>query len=180
MMEAEDIGIERIAAGFLEWDDLLALILSAFEYMAPLIDPPSSALRLTPGALRQKAGEEVAFGAYEGQRLVGCVFCKAEPDCLYVGKLAVRPDRHGRGIGRRLLAEVEAYARASGFEALRLQTRVQLTANRRTFEAWGFVATGQSSHAGFDRPTTIEMRKSLLADGAPAVVSTEVAGANGI
>ncbi len=153
--------IVEIDAGFANWEGLLELILQAFDYMGPLIDPPSSAVRLTPAGLKRKGEEETAFVAYEGQALVGCVFCRVEPDCLYVGKLAVRPDRHGRGIGRRLLARAEALARSHDIAALRLQTRIELSGNHRTFEAWGFTRTSETSHPGFDRPTTVEMRKSI-------------------
>ena len=165
MPKSDGIRIAQIDAHFQDWQGLLALILDAFGYMAPLIDPPSSVLRLTPGSLRWKAERETAFAAFEENTLVGCVFCTAEPECLYVGKLAVRPDRHGRGIGRRLLATAEAHARSLGLDALRLQTRVELVGNHRTFAAWGFVRTGESSHAGFERPTTVEMRKPLKAGG---------------
>ncbi|HEV7322091.1 MAG TPA: GNAT family N-acetyltransferase [Ensifer sp.] len=153
--------IFRIDQRFDRHDALLALIRDAFASMDGRIDPPSSAHALDIETLRQKVAEEIAFGASDGDRLVGCVFLKPESDCLYVGKLAVAPDAQGKGIGRMLLAEAEATARALELPALRLLTRVELVENHRAFGACGFVQTGTMCHPGFIRPTAIEMRKLL-------------------
>ena len=52
-----DIAIERLPADFDRWPELLALILRSFAYMDGFIDPPSSALRLTPDLLARKSAE---------------------------------------------------------------------------------------------------------------------------
>ena len=44
---------------------------------------------------------------------------------------------------------------------IELQTRVELTANHRAFRALGFVETGRTAHQGYDRPTSVTMRKRL-------------------
>ncbi|PDT42022.1 GNAT family N-acetyltransferase [Sinorhizobium sp. FG01] len=125
------------------------------------IDPPSSAHALTVESLRQKSRDEVGFVVANGADLLGCVFLKPEPDCLYIGKLAIDPGHQGKGLGRQLLTAAEETARSLGLPALRLQTRIELTENHATFAAWGFVETGRSAHPGFTRPTSIEMRKML-------------------
>lgn len=149
-MQDERLPIRRIGDGFDRWDDLLALILDAFAYMGPLIDPPSSALGLTAASLVEKARSEFAFAAFDG-----------DPDALYVGKLAVSHAVRGQGLGRRLMDEAEGCARVLGLPALRLQTRIELTANHRTFERWGFVRTGETAHPGYNRPTTVEMSRPV-------------------
>lgn len=156
----------RIENGFARWDDLLALILSSFSYMDDVIDPPSSAHRLTLASLSQKALGEIAFVVIEENRLVGCVFLKPEADCLYVGKLAVAPGQQGKGVGRRLLGLAETIAQKLNLPALRLETRIELVGNHTTFGRWGFHKTAERSHPGFDRITFIEMRKAL--EGLPA------------
>lgn len=162
MTEADNpISIERLPAGFDRWEELLALILGAFAYMNGVIDPPSSALRLTPENLAEKARAETVFLATAGKELLGCVFVAEKADHFYVGKLAVARAAQGAGIGRRLLAEVERFARDSGKPVLELQTRVELTANQRAFGRLGFVETERTAHAGFERPTAITMRKVL-------------------
>jgi N-acetylglutamate synthase-like GNAT family acetyltransferase len=155
------IEIRRVDQSFDRHGDLLELILRAFAYMDGLIDPPSSAYRLTPVLLKEKAQQEIAFIAQDGGRLAGCIFLKPEPDALYIGKLAVEPTMQGRGLGRLLLATAEATAREHGLKVLRLETRIELVENHRVFSGWGFRKTAENRHAGFNRTTSIEMRRDL-------------------
>lgn len=155
------IEIARIGPDFATWENLLSLILSSFGYMNGVIDPPSSALGLTTESLRSKAETEIAFVARAEGALAGCVFLRTEPDCLYIGKLAVDPGRQGKGIGRCLLATAEDTARTLHLPQLRLETRIELVGNHSRFAAWGFRRTAEKSHAGYDRVTFVEMRKVL-------------------
>lgn len=148
-------------AEFDGWPDVLRLIRDAFAPMDGVIDPPSSAHRLTSQSLAEKAGAETCLLAVDGEHLVGCCFVRRERDGLYLGKLAVDEDARGRGVGRLLLAAVEERARALGVARLRLETRVELVANHATFAAWGFVRTAVNSHEGYTRPTSVEMTKHL-------------------
>ena len=157
------IEIIRIDDGFSRYEDLLALILSSFAYMDAIIDPPSSAHRLTVDNLAQKTRDEIAFIALDGEDLQGCIFCKPEATSLYVGKLAVSPLSQGKGVGVALLGQAEEVARDRQLPALRLETRIELTQNHSRFAAWGFVRTAENSHPGYTRVTSIEMTK-VLAD----------------
>lgn len=161
MTSPEMIEIVRIGEDFGRWHELLALIMASFAYMDEVIDPPSSAHRLTPASLAQKARDEIGFVAVENGKLVGCVFCKLEPVFLYVGKLAIAPSHQRRGLGRRLLAAAEETARKNGLLTLRLETRIELTANHLAFSRWGFEKTAENSHPGYSRVTSIEMQKRL-------------------
>ncbi|MCZ7863210.1 GNAT family N-acetyltransferase [Agrobacterium salinitolerans] len=154
--------IVRIGEEFDRWQELLALIVSSFAYMDGVIDPPSSAHRLTLENLAEKARAEIAFVALDGDEIVGCLFCRPEPPaCLYVGKLGVSPKAQGKGIGGMLLEQAEALARELALPALRLETRIELIANHTKFAAWGFVKTAENAHAGYNRTTSIEMTKFL-------------------
>lgn len=155
------IEIVRIGEDFGRWTELLALILSSFAYMDGVIDPPSSADRLTAETLRQKGRDEIGFAAIHEGRLAGCVFLKPETGFLYIGKLAVGPEFQGEGIGRSLLATAERVAAELGLPALRLETRIELVANHATFAKWGFARSAENSHPGFTRVTSIEMQKRL-------------------
>ena len=155
------IVIHRIDQSYSHYEELLALIMASFAYMDGVIDPPSSAHRLTIASLKDKARDEIGLIAEVDGDLVGCAFLRPEPDFLYLGKLAVAAEAQGQGIGGRLLAEGEAIARELGKQTLRLETRIELTGNHRRFGAWGFVRTAEKSHAGYDRPTYIEMQKRL-------------------
>lgn len=83
--------IRRLDATFTDWDGLLAMIQESFAYMDSRIDPPSSAAALTAEGLQRKAEAEIAFVAFSDETLAGCVFCRPEEKCLYIGKLAVAP-----------------------------------------------------------------------------------------
>ncbi|AGB69572.1 MULTISPECIES: GNAT family N-acetyltransferase [Rhizobium] len=156
-----DIALRRLADGFDRWDVLLDLILSSFAYMNGRIIPPSSALALTSETLKAKALSEIAYAALDGEQPVGCIFCRPEVESLYVGKLAVLPAAQGKGIGKLLLRMAETTARELGLKSLRLETRIELVDNHATFAAWGFQKTAENRHAGFDRTTSIEMRKPI-------------------
>ncbi|RWE38197.1 MAG: GNAT family N-acetyltransferase [Mesorhizobium sp.] len=133
----------------------------AFAFMDGIIDPPSSAHQLTADALCAKALRETGFLALDGDRIIGCVFALERPDGFYVGKLAVAPDRQGHGIGRRLMQAVEDLARSRGKADIELETRIELTANHAAFARLGFRETERTAHDGYDRPTSITMRKTI-------------------
>jgi hypothetical protein len=42
-----------------------------------------------------------------------------------------------------------------------LQTRVELVENHAAFSRMGFAKTGESAHPGYDRPTSITMRRAV-------------------
>lgn len=155
------ISIARLPDGFERWDELLALIRRAFAYMDGVIDPPSSAHRLTVESLREKAKVEAGFLAMQDDRIVGCIFAAEHAWHFYVGKLAVEPGLQGRKIGRELMGAAEALARSAGKPALELQARVELTGNHAAFGRLGFIETERTAHAGYDRPTSVTMRKTL-------------------
>ena len=76
-------------------------------------------------------------------------------------KLAVDQAYRRRGILRSLITFAQDMARAEGKSALELQTRVELVENHATFAALGFTKSGETAHAGYDRPTSITMWKAL-------------------
>lgn len=155
------IAIAPMPPDFGAWDELIALILRAFAPMAGVIDPPSSAQKLSPAGLSYKAKAETVLLAQHAGRLAGCLFVEEKADRLYLNKLAVEPAVQGLGVGRRLVQAAEALARQSGKPALELQTRVELTGNHEAFRRLGFSETGRSAHPGFSRPTSITFRKRV-------------------
>ena len=156
-----DLAIDPIPVGFERWEELLAVIRESFAYMDGVIDPPSSAHRLTAQTLRAKAQAEIGFLARAGDTTIGCAFIAEQADHFYLGKLAVLPAHQGLGIGKRLLEAAERHAVRAGKPFLELQARVELTGNQRAFRSLGFIETGRTAHEGYDRPTSVTMRKSL-------------------
>lgn len=158
------IRIAPIGADFQHWSELLKLIRDSFAYMDGVIDPPSSAHLLTVENLQTKARGELGFAAFLGEELAGCVFIKEKEGHFYLGKLAVAPAFEGQGIGRGLMEKAEQQAVAHGKPELELQTRIELTRNHAVFEKLGFRKIAETSHPGFDRTTSITMRK-IIAHG---------------
>ena len=148
---------------FSDWPGLLALLRSAYAYMDSRINPPSSLLRMGVDELEQKARDEVLILALEHQRLVGCAFACLREDCVYVAKLAVDADVRGRGVARKIMQVAETLARTNARPFVELETRIELIENHETFVALGFSKVAESAHAGFDRPTSITMRKPVPA-----------------
>ncbi|MER8481036.1 GNAT family N-acetyltransferase [Mesorhizobium sp. M1322] len=160
-MLGSPVSIAQLPADFDRWDEVLALIMSAFASMDGVIDPPSSAHRLTVEYLRDKARQETGFAALKDGRIVGCVFVLERTDDFYVGKLAVDPGLQRQGVGRQMMQAVEDLARNRGKPAIELQTRVELTGNHAAFARLGFRETERTAHNGYDNPTSITMRKVL-------------------
>ncbi|EHK59008.1 GNAT family N-acetyltransferase [Allomesorhizobium alhagi] len=161
MRSAPIVLIERLPAGFNRWEEVLSLINRSFAYMDGVIDPPSSAHRLTAEGLRRKAEDETGFLAVCEGRIVGCVFVvEREHDC-YFSKLAVEPELQRQGMGKNLVEAVEEFAMTRGKVALELQTRIELAANHAAFTRLGFRETARTAHEGYDRATSITMRKVL-------------------
>lgn len=166
------VKIDRMAPDFRDWTRLHRLLTEAFADMHERIDPPSSLRRLDVSGLREKATRELLFLAIEADELVGCCFLRPELPRMYIGKLAVRHDRRGRGVGQDLVQQAVTCATERGASEVELQVRVELTENRRFFESQGFVKVGETAHAGYDRSTSITMRRACGAcpgdSGAPA------------
>lgn len=151
---------------FSSWPELLALVRQSFAYMDERIDPPSSLKGMSLEDFKAKAQAERLIVAEADGRLLGCAFAALREDCLYLGKVAVAPEARGQGVARAMFAVAEALAREQGRPFLELQTRVELTENHATFAALGFQVVARTAHPGFDRPTSLTLRKPVGAAAA--------------
>jgi GNAT superfamily N-acetyltransferase len=98
------------------------------------------------------AGEEA------NNQIDGLIVLVAEDGTLLVENVAVRPERQGRGLGRRLLAFAEFRARTLGLAALRLYTNEKMTANIALYESLGYRET---SREDVDGRQVVHLRKDL-------------------
>ncbi|SNS15370.1 GNAT family N-acetyltransferase [Actinomadura mexicana] len=86
----------------------------------------------------------------------GLIVLIPEDSALLVENVAVAPDRHGRGIGRTLLAFAEDRARTLALPRLRLYTNELMTQNIALYERLGYQETTREGIAG---RTVVHMTK---------------------
>lgn len=72
--------------------------------------------------------------------------------------VAVAPDTQGTGLGRALIANAEAAARAEGATEITLYTNAKMEANQALYPRLGYVEIRRATEDGFDR---VFYRKAL-------------------
>ncbi len=114
--------------------------------------PAENLRRLIPG-LREHP-TTLIFLAYDEQRPIGIAVCFvgfstfAALPLVNIHDLAVLPDFRGRGIGRRLLAEVERKARDLGCCKLTLEVQENNHRARGVYQSSGFTQSVHEAQAG--------------------------------
>ncbi|WP_328772684.1 GNAT family N-acetyltransferase [Streptomyces sp. NBC_00286] len=93
-----------------------------------------------------------------GEPMVGLLVLEAHEDHLYLDTIAVHPDAHGQGIGRRLLAFVDARARALGLAEVRLCTNAMMWENQKLYPRYGYELMERRAEGPYDR---LHYRKRL-------------------
>jgi len=93
--------------------------------------------------------ERVWIAERDGER-VGCVFLvKQSPRVAKLRLFLVEPDARGMGIGRRMVDELVAFARASGYRTIRLWTQSILLAARHIYAQAGFKLVAEEPNRAF-------------------------------
>lgn len=94
-----------------------------------------------------------------GEPVVGLVVLEECADHLLLDSIAVHPDAHGTGVGRRLLRFVDARARALGLPEVRLYTNAKMWENQKIYPKYGYEVVERRVDGPYDR---IHYRKRLL------------------
>ncbi|MFB7090229.1 GNAT family N-acetyltransferase [Streptomyces sp. NPDC056296] len=106
----------------------------------------------------EASGEPVA-GLVGLVGVVGLVVVEEFADHLFLDSIAVHPDAHGRGVGRRLLRFVDAHARALGLPEVRLYTNALMWENQEIYPKYGYQLVERRVDGPYDR---VHYRKRLL------------------
>src|SRR5260370_9300856 len=108
-----------------------------------------------PGPMLDDYGRLIAdgavsvFAAPDGV-LAGLIVLVPASDHLLLDNVAVRPERQGEGIGRRLIAFAESEACRLGYRELRLYTHEKMSENIAVYLRLGFAETGRGRQAAYD------------------------------
>jgi GNAT superfamily N-acetyltransferase len=89
------------------------------------------------------AGE--VFVLVDGPVIAALAVLIEAPDHLLLDNVAVDPDRHGGGLGRRMIGFAEQEARRRGHAELRLFTNAKMLRNVDLYERLGFVETHRAT-----------------------------------
>jgi predicted N-acetyltransferase YhbS len=105
-------------------------------------------LKETAADLAERQRDGFVLVAMDGDEFIGSVFCAEKNGCLYLTRMATRPELQKRGIGRALLQAAENEARRSGLPKLMLRVRQTLPDNLAYFSKHGFVVVGEGQEGG--------------------------------
>lgn len=139
----------------------LAALLEVERASQPL---PWSEAQLLEELLHEDA---IVSGAFVDGTLSGYAAWRATVDELWLLNLAVLPSHRRRGLGRLLVEEGEALARARGLSSLWLEVREGNEGARVLYESAGFVVVGRRPAyyrpltEGAPREDALLMRRSL-------------------
>ncbi|MGW7819285.1 GNAT family N-acetyltransferase [Streptomyces puniciscabiei] len=93
-----------------------------------------------------------------GEPVGGLVVIEAFAGHLFLDSIAVHPDAHGKGVGRRLLRFADARARQLGLGEIRLYTNALMWENQKIYPKYGYEVVERRVDGPYDR---IHYRKRL-------------------
>lgn len=104
------------------------------------------------------ASRERCWIAERNGEILGSIFVVAKSKTIaQLRLLLVEPTARGMGLGRRLVDEVIAFARQTGYRSVQLWTQSELEAARRIYKAAGFKIIGKEGHESFGKKLDAEV-----------------------
>ncbi|MEV6400880.1 N-acetyltransferase [Streptomyces sp. NPDC051907] len=86
-----------------------------------------------------------------GSPVRGLIVLTPHPGHLFIDSVAVHPDAHGTGLGRRLLAFAESHARELGLEEIQLYTNALMWENQKLYTRYGYEVVERRVDGRYDR-----------------------------
>lgn len=93
-----------------------------------------------------KHGGEFLIGECDGQFVAMGALKRTGPGRAEIKRMRVSPEYQGRGYGQRILEELEACARALGYQVLHLDTSVLQIPAQKLYEKNGFREVGRDRY----------------------------------
>jgi GNAT superfamily N-acetyltransferase len=140
-------GVEISRATADEAASIASVLHEAFVEYQPLYTAEAFAITTpSPAEIEQRWNEGPVWSVVKDGSLVGTVAAVAKGDAFCIRSMAVLPSARGQGIGKMLLAEVESFARAGGFQRMFLSTTPFLDDAIRLYQRFGFKRSGEGPH----------------------------------
>jgi len=111
--------------------------------------------------ISERFAEGPIWVAIEGDLIIGTVSGLPEPDRFYIRSMAVKPSEQGRGVGQRLLAALESYAKDAEFKRLYLYTTFVLPGAKKLYEKNRFHTVRETRPEEWFDMGGLEMEKLL-------------------
>lgn len=89
--------------------------------------------------------------AAEGEDVLGYVVLRVDGRTALLENVGVRPDQHGRGIGRSLIDHAERAALALGYDRITLYTNEAMTGNLALYPRLGYTEVRRVVEDGYRR-----------------------------
>jgi putative acetyltransferase len=145
-------------------DDVRRLIAELNEVLLALT-PPEFCFHMTVDEMAQV--DTTVFVARDGDAAIACGALRRHAGSIgEVKRMYTRPAHQGQGIGKLILAEIEALARREGLRRLVIETGNRHFAAKRIYEGGGFVRCG----AVLDYPQSpysVFYEKAIIAESVP-------------
>ncbi|WP_369238901.1 GNAT family N-acetyltransferase [Streptomyces sp. R21] len=116
-------------------------------------EPYIARIGVVPVPMEADHAANVAAGRVfvTGEPVIGLVVVEAYEDHLFLDSIAVHPDAHGKGVGRRLLEFVDARARELGLPEVRLYTNAMMWENQKIYPKYGYEVVERRVEGPYDR-----------------------------
>ena len=136
---------------------VIACVKAAFgPYVARIGKPPAPMLADYAALI----GAGCVYVLPDADGVVGALVLQPQSDHLFVDVLAIRPDRHGHGLGRTLMEFAEVLAQGKGLDTVALYTHELMVEALSFYAALGYVETDRRAESGYRR---VYLRKTTLA-----------------
>jgi ribosomal protein S18 acetylase RimI-like enzyme len=143
-------------------ETLLATAQAAFAELRDKIDPPPGIVFETIADVHAALRDHGAIIAERDGIAVGSARFEEKPGYLYIGRLAVVPDARRTGVGRAMMAFLEAHAATLGLPQTQVEVREALPGNIAMFTALGYEVIARQPHPRVPTAMTVTMAKQVM------------------